>query len=59
MKHLKHYQSILNQSAYDYKISIKSPNSENENKSKIVQKLCKKHNLVQLAFIKERLQQHR
>ena len=41
------------------KFQYRPPNSENENKSKIVQKLCQKHHLVQLAFIKEHLQQHR
>ena len=30
----KHYQNILNQSAYDYKLQYKPPNNEKENKSK-------------------------
>ena len=30
----KHYQNILNQSGYDYKLQYKPPNNENENKSK-------------------------
>ena len=30
----KHYQNILNQSWYDYKLQYKPPNNENENRSK-------------------------
>ena len=30
----KHYQNILSQSGYDYKLQYKPPNNENENKSK-------------------------
>ena len=30
----KHYQNILNDSGYDYKLQYKPPNNENENKSK-------------------------
>ena len=30
----KHYQNILNQSGYDYKLQYKPPNNENENRSK-------------------------
>ena len=30
----KHYQNIVNQSGYDYKLQYKPPNNENENKSK-------------------------
>ena len=29
-----HYQNILNQSGYDYKLQYKLPNNENENRSK-------------------------
>ena len=30
----KHYQTILNESGYDYKLQYKSPKNENENRSK-------------------------
>ena len=34
MRHLKHYQSILNPSGYDYKLKYKPANNKNENRGK-------------------------
>ena len=42
----KHYQNILNQSGYDYKLQYKPPNNENKNRSKSPTKTQKKHGLV-------------
>ena len=53
----KHYQNILNQSGYDYKLQCKPPNNENENKSKSSKN--RKRNIWFNPSFKERLQQHR
>ena len=54
----KHYQNILNQFGYDYKLQYKLPNNENENECKSSKNKEKKYHLVQTAFFKEHLQQH-
>ena len=55
----KHYQNILSQSGYDYKLQYKPPNNENENKSKLSKNRKRIYHLVQPAFLEEGLQQHR
>ena len=42
----KHYQNILNQSGYDYKLQYKPPNNENKNRSKSPTKTQKKHGFI-------------
>ena len=48
----KHYQNILNQSGYDYKLQHKPPNNENENKSKSSKNRQRNINWFNLPFSK-------
>ena len=53
----EHYQKVLNQSRYDYKLQHKPKCNKNENKCKLIKNLKSQH-LVQSASFKERLQKY-